>query len=45
MGWTPTDDGEYWIEFNHRKAILDDGLEVYILEMPFAPEYDFLEKC
>lgn len=44
LGWTPTDEGEYWIEFNHRKVKLDDGLEVYILEMPFAPTYDFLEN-
>ena len=43
LGWAPTDDGEWWVEFNHRKAILDDGLEVYILEMPFEPRYDFLE--
>jgi hypothetical protein len=43
MGWTPTDEGEYWVEFNHRKVVLDDGLECYILEMPFEPKYDFLE--
>ena len=43
LGWTPTDEGEYWIEFNHRKVTLDDGLECYILEMPFEPKYDFLE--
>lgn len=43
MGWAPTDDGQYWIEFNHRKAALTDGTEVYIIEMPFEPTYDFLE--
>lgn len=43
MGWAPLDDGMYWIDFNHRKAVLDDGLEVYILEMPFEPTYDFFE--
>lgn len=43
LGWCPTDEGEYWIEFNHRKAVLDDGLEVYILEMPFEPRFDPLE--
>lgn len=43
LGWSPTDDGEYWIEFNHRKVVLDDGLEVYILEMPYEPRYDPLE--
>lgn len=40
MGWAPTDEGEYWIEFNSRKTVLDDGLEVYILETPFEPTYE-----
>lgn len=40
MGWAPTDDGEYWVEFNTRKTVLDDGLEVYILETPFEPTYE-----
>lgn len=44
LGWTPTDDGEYWIEFNHRKAIGKDGKEFYVIEMPFEPTYDFLEN-
>ena len=43
MGWTPRDEGEYWIEANFRKVTLDDGLECYILELPFEPSYDFLE--
>lgn len=42
IGWAPMDDGMYWIDFNHRKAVAEDGTEFYILEMPFAPglEYD-----
>lgn len=44
LGWAPNDDGMYWIEFDHRKAILDDGLEVYIIDMPFEPTYDFFEN-
>ena len=43
LGWAPTDEGMYWIDFNHRKVVMDDGLEVYIIEMPFEPTYDFLE--
>lgn len=43
LGWAPKDEGEYWIDFNHRKVVMDDGLEVYIIEMPFEPTYDFLE--
>lgn len=40
MGWAPTDEGEYWIEFNTRRTVLEDGLEVYILETPFEPSYE-----
>lgn len=40
MGWAPTDDGEYWIEFAQRKAVLDDGLECIIIETPFEPTYE-----
>jgi hypothetical protein len=43
MGWAPTDEGEYWVEFNHRKAEMEDGTEFYILEMPFEPVYDPLD--
>lgn len=41
MGWAPTDEGEFWIEFNHRKAQLDDGTVFYILEMPFEPRVNY----
>ena len=43
LGWAQNDDGMYWIDFNHRKLIMEDGLEVYIIEMPFDPTYDFPE--
>lgn len=43
LGWAPLDEGMFWIEFNHHKVTLDDGLEVFIIEMPFAPRYDFFE--
>lgn len=43
MGWAPLDEGMYWIEFNHRKAELEDGTEFYILEMPFEPRIDYDE--
>lgn len=44
LGWTPTDDGEYWIEFHHVKSIGKDGMEFYRIKMPFEPTYDFLEN-
>lgn len=43
IGWAPLDDGMYWIDFNHRKAAMEDGTEFYILEMPFAPTVDYEE--
>lgn len=31
------DDEIYWVDFNHYKATLDDGLEVYVIEFIFPP--------
>lgn len=33
--------GNAWIDFDHRLTTLDDGLECYILSMPFEPVYNF----
>lgn len=33
--------GYQWIDFNHQKVILDDGLECYVIDMPFLPTGDF----
>lgn len=44
LGWAPLDEGMYWIEFNHRKVVMDDGLVCYILEMPFEPSKENLEE-
>lgn len=41
LGWAPLDEGMYWIEFNHRHVVDDDGLDYYILEMPFEPCIDY----
>lgn len=30
-----------WIEFDHRKVIMDDGLECTIISMRFEPTFDF----
>lgn len=43
LGWAPLDDGMYWIEFRHIKVELDGGMECFIIDMPFAPRYDFFE--
>ena len=44
LGWTPTDEGEYWIEVSYRKAVGEDGMEYYVIELPFEPTYEFLEN-
>lgn len=45
LGWNSYMLHEYqwysWIEFNHRKVIMDDGLELYILEIITDPVPDF----
>lgn len=42
LGWT-VEDELYWIDFNHRKVELDDGLECYIIEAPWGPSMDWKE--
>lgn len=36
IGWSVYDEIG-WVDFNHRKVALDDGLECYVIEMPFEP--------
>ncbi len=53
LGLSPKDYGEivgwncfdeiYWIDFDHIKTTLDDGLECYIIEPVFEPVIDFSE--
>lgn len=45
VGWTTYAEEEYgyrWVDFNHDKIVLDDGLECYILTFPFGPTSDFM---
>lgn len=43
LTWPP-EDGIEWIDFDHHKTVLEDGLEVYVIEFVFPPrlstEYD-----
>lgn len=41
LGWAPTDEGEYWIEFNHIESQLSDKTSFYIIEMPFEPRVNY----
>lgn len=40
LGWAVNDDEIYWIDFNHRKVVTDDGLEFYAIETPYGPTYE-----
>lgn len=43
LGWSM--DMEYiWIDFNHQKVTMDDGLEVYIVQYPIDPDTLYLES-
>lgn len=42
LGWA-VEDEFYWLDFNHHKVTMDDGLECYIIETPWGPSPDFLE--
>ena len=42
LGWA-VEDGLYWVDFNNRKALINDELECYILETPWEPSADFKE--
>lgn len=44
LGWSPSNGEMYWIDFNHRKLIMEDGLECYIIEMPFEPMEEYLDE-
>lgn len=37
IGWT-VESGLCWIDFNHHKTVLDDGLEVYVVDMDWLPD-------
>lgn len=42
VGWS-VEDEFYWVDFNHHKTVLDDGLEVYIIETPYGPSAEAME--
>lgn len=37
-------DETFWIDFNHRKVTMDDGLECYIIETAFMPTEEALNE-
>ena len=43
VGWVIEYNDSFWIDFNHRKVTMDDGLECYIIEMMFEPTTNWKE--
>lgn len=33
----------YWIDFNHHRLTLDDGMEIYVIDMVFEPTAEWME--
>ena len=42
VGWAISDDGTFWIEFDHRKTVID-GRDCIVIDMPFAPDLEWAE--
>ena len=43
VGWSSFNGDIYWIDFNHRRITLDDGLEICVIDMVFEPTSDWME--
>lgn len=41
LGWAPTDEGIYWIDFNHLESYTKDGTPYIIIEMIFEPRLNY----
>lgn len=43
VGWSSVNGDIYWIDFNHHRLTLDDGMEIYVIDMVFEPTPDWME--
>ena len=43
VGWSSCNGDIYWIDFNHRRLTLDDGMEIYVIDMVFEPTAEWME--
>lgn len=43
LGWGVSDEGTFWIDFNHRKVTIDNDLECIIIETMYAPTLEWME--
>lgn len=44
VGWSCCDSEILWIDFDHKKVTLDDGLEAHIIEMIFEPIEEYSDE-
>lgn len=44
LGWF-YEDGISWIDFNHHKTVLNDGLEVYVIDIEYPPRLWDEDDC
>ena len=43
VGWSNCNGDIYWIDFNHHRLTLDDGMEIYVIDMVFEPTAEWME--
>ena len=43
IGWTAAD-GYCWLDFDHKRVVMDDGLECYVIYCSFTPEEGYLDR-
>ena len=43
VGWSSVNGDIYWIDFNHHRLTLDDGMEICVIEMVFEPTPNWME--
>lgn len=44
LGWSSYTGDILWLDFNHRLTTLDDGMEIFIIDMVFEPTADYMEN-
>lgn len=44
LGWSSCNGDIYWIDFNHYKIVLEDGMEILVIETIFEPTDDWLDN-
>ena len=43
VGWSSYNGDICWIDFNHHRVTLDDGMEIFIIDMVFEPTVEWLD--